>query len=65
MNVRSTGEGGDCYGDSGGPKFIEGDNSTIVALVVTGDIPCRSTTKDYRLDIPEARSFLAPYVALP
>ena len=65
MNSHATGEGGDCYGDSGGPKFIDGNTSMIVALVVTGDVPCRSTTKDYRLDIPQARTFLAQYVALP
>ncbi|HEX4932424.1 MAG TPA: trypsin-like serine protease, partial [Gemmatimonadaceae bacterium] len=29
MNAAATGEGGDCYGDSGGPKFIDGDAGTI------------------------------------
>ena len=65
INSNATGAGGDCYGDSGGPKFLEGNTSMVVALVVTGDVPCRSTSKDYRLDIPAARSFLAPFVALP
>ena len=65
MNTSATGEGGDCYGDSGGPKFIDGDNTTIYATVTTGDIPCRATTWDWRLDTPEARGFLGKYVKLP
>lgn len=65
MNQHATGEGGDCYGDSGGPKFIKGDNTTIYATVTTGDFPCRATTWDWRLDTPDARSFLGKYVKLP
>ena len=65
MNTSATGEGGDCYGDSGGPKFIDGDASTIYATVTTGDYPCRATTWDWRLDTPDARAFLAKYVKLP
>jgi hypothetical protein len=65
MNQNATGEGGDCYGDSGGPKFIKGDNTTIYATVTTGDYPCRATTWDWRLDTPDARGFLGQYVTLP
>lgn len=65
MNTAATGEGGDCYGDSGGPKFMDGDNTTIYATVTTGDYPCRATTWDWRLDTPEARGFLGRYVPLP
>lgn len=65
MNASATGEGGDCYGDSGGPKFIDGDASTIYATVTTGDYPCRATSWDWRLDTPEARGFLGKYVTLP
>lgn len=65
MNTSATGEGGDCYGDSGGPKFIDGDVTTIYATVTTGDFPCRATTWDWRLDTPEARGFLGKYVKLP
>jgi secreted trypsin-like serine protease len=64
----STGNGGTCYGDSGGPNFL-GAGSTetniLVATTITGDTPCRSTNVDYRLDTQSARSFLAQYVALP
>jgi hypothetical protein len=65
MNTSATGEGGDCYGDSGGPKFVDGNPNTIYATVTTGDYPCRATTWDWRLDTPEARTFLARYVTLP
>ena len=65
MNTNATGEGGDCYGDSGGPKFLDGDNTTIYATVTTGDVPCRATSWDWRLDTPEARGFLGQYVKLP
>lgn len=57
----STGNGGTCYGDSGGPHFLGGKdeaNKTIVAITVTGDTFCRSTDKTYRLDTPNARAFL-------
>ena len=60
----STGNGGTCYGDSGGPNFL-GGSSVIAATTITGDSICRSTNVDYRLDTPSARTFLAPYVALP
>jgi V8-like Glu-specific endopeptidase len=65
MNSNATGAGGDCYGDSGGPKFIEGNTTMILATVTTGDYPCRATTWDWRLDTPKARGFLGRYVNLP
>lgn len=65
MNAAVTGKGGDCYGDSGGPKFLEGDPTTILAHVVTGDAICRATTWDYRLDTQAARDFLGQFVTLP
>lgn len=65
MNNAATGEGGDCYGDSGGPKFLDGDKTTIYATVTTGDYNCRATSWDWRLDTPEARGFLVKYVPLP
>jgi secreted trypsin-like serine protease len=65
MNTAATGTGGDCYGDSGGPKFLTRDPTTIVATVTTGDANCRATTKDYRLDTPSARAFLGQFLPLP
>lgn len=60
----STGDGGTCYGDSGGPNFL-GDSNVVAATTITGDAICRATNVDYRLDTPSAREFLAHYVTLP
>ena len=58
----STGSGGTCYGDSGGPHFLGGTQSNlIVALTVSGDAVCRATDKDYRIDTPWARTFLEQF----
>jgi hypothetical protein len=64
----STGNGGTCYGDSGGPNFLgagASETNIIAATTITGDTACRSTNVDYRLDTASARSFLANYVTLP
>jgi hypothetical protein len=64
----TTGNGGTCYGDSGGPNFLgagASETNIIAATTVTGDTPCRSTNVDYRLDTPSARAFLGRYVTLP
>lgn len=64
----STGNGGTCYGDSGGPNFLgAGANETniIAGTTITGDTPCRSTNVDYRMDTASARAFLGQYVTLP
>ncbi len=60
----ATGNGGTCYGDSGGPNVL-GDTDVIAAITITGDAICRSTNVDYRLDTESARTFLAGYVTLP
>jgi secreted trypsin-like serine protease len=60
----STGNGGTCYGDSGGPNFL-GTTNVIAATTITGDMVCRSTNVVYRLDTAVARAFLGQYVTLP
>lgn len=60
----ATGDGGTCYGDSGGPHFL-GESSMVVSLTVTGDVNCRATDVTYRLDTPSARSYLAEFIELP
>ena len=60
----STGDGGTCYGDSGGPNFL-GTSTTLAAITITGDYVCRATNVTYRLDTASARDFLDEYVALP
>jgi secreted trypsin-like serine protease len=62
----STGSGGTCYGDSGGPHFLGGMTSNlIVSLTVTGDAMCRATDKTYRLDTPTAQEFLSRFGLVP
>jgi secreted trypsin-like serine protease len=60
----STGNGGTCYGDSGGPNFL-GPGGTVAEITITGDAVCRSTNVVYRLDSTSARAFLGQYVQLP
>lgn len=60
----ATGNGGTCYGDSGGPNFL-GTTGIVAATTITGDAICRSTNVVYRLDTESARTFLAGYVTLP
>jgi len=60
------GNGGACYGDSGGPNFaVLGGKLVLVATTITGDSPCYATNVTYRTDTTSARTFLAPFVALP
>ena len=56
----STGNGGTCFGDSGGPNFltVEGQQ-LIVSITITGDSVCRATSTNYRLDTLSAQGFLA------
>lgn len=63
MNA-STGNGGTCYGDPGGPSFL-GKTGTVAATTITGDAVCRSTNVTYRLDTPVARDCLDEFVAVP
>jgi len=58
------GDGGTCYGDSGGPNFL-GTTDILAATTITGDSVCGSTNVDYRLDTASARGFLGRYVTLP
>ena len=62
----STGDGGACFGDSGGPNFLTYNGTRLIAAItITGDAVCRATNVAYRLDTISAREFLAPYVSLP
>ena len=49
------GNGGTCYGDSGGPNFLGAGGSetnVVAAITITGDAMCRATNVTYRLDTP-------------
>jgi len=67
MNL-ATGNGGTCYGDSGGPHFIHlngVETNIVVSVTVTGDMYCKATDKTYRVDTAPARDFLEHFVTLP
>ena len=56
----ATGNGGTCFGDSGGPDFLTvNDQQILAAITITGDSVCRSTNVDYRLDTASAQAFFA------
>jgi hypothetical protein len=64
----ATGNGGTCYGDSGGPNFLGAgstETSIIAGITIIGDAMCKSTNVIYRLDTESARAFLGQYVTLP
>ena len=64
----ATGDGGTCYGDSGGPNFLGAgatETPIIAAITVTGDFFCRASNTTYRVDTPSARAFLGSFVTLP
>lgn len=56
----STGSGGTCYGDSGGPHFLP--DGTVVSITVTGDRYCRATDKTYRIDTRSSLAFLSDFL---
>jgi hypothetical protein len=62
INQDATAQGGDCYGDSGSPKFLQGGDGTILAIVSWGDANCRATSWSQRLDTPSALAFLRTYL---
>jgi V8-like Glu-specific endopeptidase len=62
------GDGGTCYGDSGGPNFLgagTSETNIIASITITGDMFCRATNVTYRLDTVSARTFLGQFVKLP
>jgi hypothetical protein len=66
--VAALGDGGTCYGDSGGPNFLgagASETNILAATTITGDFACVATNVDYRLDTESARAFLDDYVTLP
>lgn len=62
------GYGGSSHGDSGGPNFVgAGNNETsiLAAITIAGDPWGIEQNVGYRLDTPEARTFLGQFVILP
>ena len=56
---QARGNGGTCYGDSGGPHFL---GNLLVAITAVGDTQCKATDSAYRIDTPTAHNFLAPHL---
>jgi secreted trypsin-like serine protease len=64
----ATGDGGACYGDSGGPNFLgagASETNIIAGTTITGDALCKATNVIYRTDTASARNFLSGFVTLP
>jgi secreted trypsin-like serine protease len=63
-----TGDGGTCYGDSGGPNFLgasRSETNILAGTTITGDSLCKATNVIYRLDSDSARTFLSRFVKVP
>jgi hypothetical protein len=59
---QATGDGGTCYGDSGGPHF---HLATLVSVTVSGDAMCKAIDKTYRLDRAWVHAYLDDFIDLP
>jgi secreted trypsin-like serine protease len=57
QNITATGQGGTCFGDSGGPHFWE-DTLIIVSVTSWGDAICNSNDMTQRVDIPVVLDWL-------
>ena len=56
------GEGGTCFGDSGGGVFLDNTN-TVVAVVSFGfNGNCKGADYSARVDVPDAQDFILPFV---
>jgi hypothetical protein len=57
----ATGDGGTCYGDSGGPAFYKDPDTeveTLVAITSWGDAVCVASGFNYRVDIADTLDFI-------
>jgi secreted trypsin-like serine protease len=64
QNPVPTGQGGTCFGDSGGPHFWE-DTLIIVSVTSWGDAVCRSNDMTQRTDIASVLDWLATFGVTP
>lgn len=62
---RATGDGGTCYGDSGGPAFWTEPDGTEILVGITswGDANCIAAGFNYRVDIPDTLDFIANVIS--
>ena len=57
---QATGNGGTCYGDSGGPAFWTDTHGTEILVGITswGDAMCVAAGFNHRVDIPDTLDFI-------
>ncbi|HKA98525.1 MAG TPA: trypsin-like serine protease [Streptosporangiaceae bacterium] len=67
LNTNATGQGGNCFFDSGSPVFLKTGGVEVLVAVVSlkADQACVANGFNYRLDTPSARAFLSQFVTLP
>jgi hypothetical protein len=61
----STGNGGTCAGDSGGPHFLgagEDETDIVVSVTLHGETYCRATDRTSRVDAPEPLAFIGSFI---
>ena len=56
-NPKATGQGGTCFGDSGGPHFWK-DSLVLVSVTSWGDAICRSLDMSQRTDLESVLDWL-------
>lgn len=61
----AVGDGGTCYGDSGGPAFYADEEGaeTLVGITSWGDAQCVASGFNYRVDIPDTLDFIEGVIA--
>ena len=62
---QATGDGGTCFGDSGGPAFWTEEDGTEILVGITswGDAQCVANAFNYRVDIPATLDFVDEVIA--
>jgi secreted trypsin-like serine protease len=64
QNTAATGQGGTCFGDSGGPHFWK-DTLIIVSVTSWGDAICRANDMTQRTDLASVLDWLAEFGVTP
>ena len=61
----ANGDGGTCFGDSGGPTFWGAgatERSIVVSITITGDGACKSTNVTNRMDTHTSQDFIRSFM---
>ena len=57
--------GGTCFGDSGGPIFVDNTNTLVAAVSFGTSTTCSGTSGAYRIDQADDLAFLATFGITP